>query len=180
MNRGREHTLDFYIKYSPYSSRAIQLPVNPETVSIGNTSLRDVENIVALGSRQVGNGGGLDVITLSGFLPTNGSGTYVRMPEQEYRGQKYYLDLFSMLDERKNLVDRLVFQDSGIFKFSIIDLLDPRNSRSWNCTLLSWESIYSASNLNDIDISVTMQEYKPYGAQIATVAGIVDGILQLQ
>lgn len=180
MNRGREHTLDFYIKYTPYSSRAIMLPVNPESVTVDNSSLRDVVDMVALGERQIGNGGGLDSIFFETFLPTNASPTYVRIPESEYRGQKYYIDLFKMLDERKSIVDRLILQDTGIFKFSIIDTLNTNNSRTWNCTLDSWSTSYSSYNLNDVTLSVTMREYKNYGAQIASIAGVVDGILRLQ
>lgn len=177
MNNG-DHTLDFYIKYSPYSSKAIQLPVNPSSIQHGNTTLRDVADLVALGERQIGNGGGLDTISFTSELPTFGRGTHVRMQENEYRGQKFYLDLFKMLDERKSLIDRVLFQDSGVFKFSIIDTINPMNSRTWNCTLESWSTAYGVYELNDIYVTVNMRQHKVYGAQVATIAGIVDGVIR--
>lgn len=144
--------------FAKYNDRLIQLPVNPEDITISGSSNNDTTDTVGQG--EISNIGfpGLKELTISSFFPKRYNGELYINTGGQFEGPEFYIKFFE--DIKK---------DRKPFRLIITDL---------NINMLV--SIESFSNTyqygtDDVDYELELKEYKEHNIRIlkATSTGFV-------
>lgn len=145
--------------FAKYNDRLIQLPVNPEDITINGSSNNDTTDTVGQG--EISNIGfpGLKELTISSFFPKRYNGELYINTGGQFEGPEFYIKFFE--DIKK---------DRKPFRLIITDL---------NINMLV--SIESFSNTyqygtDDVDYELELKEYKEHNIRIlkATSTGFVN------
>lgn len=171
---------NIYIKmYVTHRNTTIQIPVNPSEVTVTMNNLNDTTEIVDIGEIMQLRGMGLTSISFDSFIPDTATHHYVNIDPAQYRGMQYYLDFFSKIYSYKDIIDKLLRPDDGICKLVITDTRHPEQSIVLRSSITRFDQVLVGLD-PDRHYSITFTEWVPYGAQVLTIANIVDGVAHLK
>lgn len=134
-----------------FENQVVQLPVNPEEITMISSGSNKTEEIVKLGEINLLREKKLIECDIEGFLPINSNAPYI-VTTGRFEPPKFYLDFFEKVRANKNP-----------FRFIISDT---------NVNILaSIEKLEYGLKAGDADTyySITIKEYKPYSSKKVTI-----------
>lgn len=171
---------NIFIKiFVSHKGRSIQIPVNPQEITITRNTMDRETQVLDLGEIIQHKGMGLTSISFSSFIPFYGNAHYVNERGAAYPGMLHYLDFFRELYQYKDLIDRLIFRDDGVCRLVIADGNNPGQSISMKCVVTQFDESIQGSD-PDRHYEITFTEWKNYGGRILTIANVVDGVAHLR
>lgn len=145
--------------FAKYNDRLIQLPVNPEDVTIDGSSNNDTTDTVGQG--EISNIGfpGLKELTISSFFPKRYNGELYINTGGQFEGPEFYIKFFEDIKKDRKPF-RLIITDLNINMLVSIE---------------SFSNTY-AYGTDDVDYELELKEYKEHNIRIlkATSTGFVN------
>lgn len=145
--------------FAKYNDRLIQLPVNPEDITIDGSSNNDTTDTVGQG--EISNIGfpGLKELTISSFFPKRYNGELYINTGGQFEGPEFYIKFFEDIKKDRKPF-RLIITDLNINMLVSIE---------------SFSNTY-AYGTDDVDYELELKEYKEHNIRIlkATSTGFVN------
>lgn len=145
--------------FAKYNDRIIQLPVNPEDITISGSSSNDTTDTVGQG--EISNIGfpGLKELTISSFFPKRYNGELYINTGGQFEEPEFYIKFFEDIKKDRKPF-RLIITDLNINMLVSIE---------------SFSNTY-AYGTDDIDYELELKEYKEHNIRIlkATSTGFVN------
>lgn len=134
-----------------YNKKVIQLPVNPETITVKVAGSNKTEEIVKLGEINLLKERRLISLDIKSFFPAESSGPYV-LTKGKFKGPAYYRSFFEKVMKDKKPV-RFVISDMKVNFLASVESFD------WG---------YKAGD-DDMQYTLKLKEYKEYSAKVVTI-----------
>lgn len=145
--------------FAKYNDRIVQLPVNPEDITISGSSSNDTTNTVGQG--EISNIGfpGLKELTISSFFPKRYNGELYINTGGQFEEPEFYIKFFEDIKKDRKPF-RLIITDLNINMLVSIE---------------SFSNTY-AYGTDDVDYELELKEYKEHNIRIlkATSTGFVN------
>lgn len=142
--------INFYFEYR--NSQKVQIPVNPEKLSIQSPGNNTTVSIVSLGDVNVLKLPGLQKLSFESFIPAKNIGTYVQANTPIY-GAAFYKDFFLAVKRQQEPINFIV---SGL---GISIQMAVEDFEYW------WEG-----SDPDMHYKLSLKEYKKHSAKIAEIS----------
>ena len=145
--------------FAKYNDRIVQLPVNPEDITISGSSSNDTTDTVGQG--EISNIGfpGLKELTISSFFPKRYNGELYINTGGQFEGPEFYIKFFEDIKKDRKPF-RLIITDLNINMLVSIE---------------SFSNTYAYAT-DDVDYELELKEYKEHNIRIlkATSTGFVN------
>lgn len=134
-----------------FENQIIQLPVNPEEITISSSGNNKTEEIIKLGEINLLKDKKLATCTIEGFLPIDADAPYV-LTKGKFESPQFYLDFFEKIRASKTPC-RFIISDTNINMLASIEDLE--------YGLKAGDS--------DTHYTLTIKEYRPFSAKTITI-----------
>lgn len=134
-----------------YNNTIVQLPVNPEKITISSKGNNSREEIVKIGEISILKDRKLQSLEISSFFPADSSGPYV-LTKGKFKKPKFYLNFFNKIIADKKPV-RFIIGDTKVNFLASIE---------------SFEWSLQAGD-EDTRYKLKIQEYRLYSAKTVTI-----------
>ena len=105
-----------------FENQVVQLPVNPEEITLSSSGSNKTEEIVKLGEINLLREKKLEVCTIKGFLPINANAPYI-VTRGQFQRPQFYLDFFEKIRASKTPC-RFIISDTDVNMLASIEDLE--------------------------------------------------------
>ena len=105
-----------------FENQVVQLPVNPEEITLSSSGSNKTEEIVKLGEINLLREKKLEVCTIEGFLPINANAPYI-VTRGQFQRPQFYLDFFEKIRASKTPC-RFIISDTDVNMLASIEDLE--------------------------------------------------------
>lgn len=134
-----------------FNNQVVQLPVNPEEITITSSGNNKTEEIIKLGEINLLREKKLEALVIEGFLPANKDAPYV-LTKGKFEKPQYYIDFFENIRAEKKPF-RFIISDTKINMLAAIEDL---------------EYGLKAGD-DDIHYSLNIKEYRPFSSKVVKI-----------
>lgn len=134
-----------------FNNQVVQLPVNPEEITITSSGNNKTEEIIKLGEINLLREKKLEALVIEGFLPADKDAPYV-LTKGKFEKPQYYIDFFENIRKEKKPF-RFIISDTKINMLAAIEDLE--------------YGLKAADN--DIHYSISIKEYRPFSSKVVKI-----------
>jgi len=134
-----------------FENQVVQLPVNPEEITITSSGNNKREEIVKLGEINLLRQKKLETLVIESFLPNDANAPYV-LTKRKFEKPQFYIDFFEKIRVEKKPF-RFIISDTKINMLAAIEDL---------------EYGLKAGD-DDIHYSLTIKEYRPFSSKVVKI-----------
>lgn len=134
-----------------FNNQVVQLPVNPEEITITSSGNNKTEEIVKLGEINLLRQKKLETLVIESFLPNDANAPYV-LTKGKFEKPQFYIDFFEKIRKEKKPF-RFIISDTKINMLATIEDL---------------EYGLKAGD-DDIHYSLNIKEYRPFSSKVVKI-----------
>jgi hypothetical protein len=134
-----------------FNNQVVQLPVNPEEITITSSGNNKTEEIIKLGEINLLRQKKLEALVIESFLPADKDAPYV-LTKGKFEKSQYYIDFFENIRKEKKPF-RFIISDTKINMLAAIEDL---------------EYGLKAGD-DDIHYSLNIKEYRPFSSKVVKI-----------